>query len=143
MIQCGKTPIDVAAARVDGGRHPMFVRPQRATGRGIKRDHIARRTRHVHDAVDDNRRGLHLLAMHLVDPLDAQTLDVLARDLLERAEMVTAVVAAVHQPVAWLLVRFEQAIVRDRETWWQRLRANPAANHEAPDDHNEHQEPSA
>ena len=72
-----------ADARI--GRDGVAVQPEHAAGLRVDRQHVVRPLRHVHDAVDDERRGLPG-AEHLVrqDPLQLEVLDVRRVDLRQR-----------------------------------------------------------
>ena len=82
----------------------VAIDPERAAGRGVERDDVVLTLGDVHDAVNDQRRGLPVAGdRRLVDPLELQILDVGRRDLGQRAVAGAGVVAGVGQPVLRLV----------------------------------------
>ena len=101
-VQRGAAVDRVAAGlHRDGARHLRVVGPQRFAGDGVHRvDHVPGAGR-VHDAVDDQRRRFEApLRVRLLDPGDAELVDVAVVDLVEHAVALLLVGAAVGQPVA-------------------------------------------
>ena len=95
----------------------MTVGPQDAAGERVERVNLVLRPGQVHDAVDDERRGLELLLVpSLEQPLDVEVLDVLRRDLIEAAEAPAIVAVRIGEPVSGLLIGLEQPFVGDRQT---------------------------
>ncbi len=95
-------------------RHHRHVMPERLSRARVQRRDVARRLRHVHDAVHNEGRRLHHPASaHLVGPGYPQARHVLRRDLLESRKTLRPVVAAVHQPIVRLGIRLLEAFVGD------------------------------
>ena len=91
----------------------VAIGPERTAGRRVERDDVVQALGDVHDAVDDQRRGLPVAGdRRLVDPLELQVLDVGRRDLSQRAVARAGVVAGVGQPVLRLARRGGQALRR-------------------------------
>src|ERR1035437_3811999 len=62
--------------------HLVIIVPELYARFGVKRINMAERRRHIHDAIDDNRRSLkRFLDVRLEDPGDVQILHVVAPDL--------------------------------------------------------------
>ena len=109
----GEAPVDAPATRAHIGRETAPVAPEDATGFGIERGDIVRRLGDVHDAVDDERRGLDLRIPRLVHPLQLEPMRVGRRDLVETAEAPTAIVPRIGEPTPRLVVGIEQPFVGD------------------------------
>ncbi len=98
-------------------RIAMLVHPQLAAGHDIERVDGILRPGQIHDAVDDEWSRLELLVVApLEEPFHAEVLDVLRRDLIQPAEPPSVVRVGVHEPVARLLIGFQEPFVRDRKT---------------------------
>jgi hypothetical protein len=98
--------------RVRLRRDAVAVGPERAAVRGVHRHDFAV-LHDVHHAIDDNRRRFHLVEiLRAPGPFQRQPADVVARDLVERAEPVTGIVAAVGQPVVRLALGVDDPLVR-------------------------------
>ena len=93
-----------AAADALVGRVVVVVDPEHAARFRVEGEHVVRPLRHVHDAVDDERRGFpraeHLALQH---PLILEIAYVLRSDLTQRAVPVAGVTAAIGEPVLRLL----------------------------------------
>ena len=87
------------ALRVPGGRFADAVLPDQFTGLGIQRLHDIARVIDEHGPVVDHRSGLIGALIHRPGPDQAQILHVVRGDLVQRAEIVGAIVVADHQPV--------------------------------------------
>ena len=101
-VESGAAVHGVAAGlHRDGTRHFRIVDPQRFAGDRVEGvDHVPGAGR-VHHAVDDQRRGLEApLRVRLLDPGDAEPVDVAVVDLVQHAVALLLVGAAVGQPVA-------------------------------------------
>ena len=57
----GQAAIQLSAAEVDSLRQPVLIPPEHAARPGVERGNIVVRLGQVHDAVDDQRRGLELV----------------------------------------------------------------------------------
>ena len=92
---------DIAAGPVAQlARHLRVVGPQALARARIDRMDDAPRGRDIHDAVDNERRGLDAAGgFEVVGPFQAESLDVVGGDLRERAEARLGVVEAVGGPV--------------------------------------------
>ena len=94
---------DVAhRAHADLRQRPDFVLPDQLAGAAVERLDDVARVDQIDDAVVDERHGLVRAALFAdrPDPGELQILDVVARDLVERAVAPALIVAARHQPVA-------------------------------------------
>ena len=76
---------------------------------------MAERGRHIHHAVDDDRRGLQrFLDVGLEDPGDVQVLDVVAIDLLGGIKARLGVIAVGQQKIVGVLVGGVELLLGDR-----------------------------
>ena len=104
-----------AAADALVGRVVVAVLPEHAARLGVERQHVVGALRQIHDAVDDERRGLpraeHLALQH---PLLLEVADVLRRDLSQRRVALARIGAGVGQPVLRLVSGANDAFGRDR-----------------------------
>jgi hypothetical protein len=85
---------DHVAAALDSelARHLRIVGPEQLAGRGVVGLDQAPRGRHVHDAVDDQRRRLlSTIGVEVGKPGKAELLRIVRRDLCQRAEALLAV----------------------------------------------------
>jgi hypothetical protein len=104
--------IDDVAAAVAGdlARHLRVVFPQELAAARLERVDDRVGAGRVHAAVDDDRRRLGAAVdVDLVVPGEAELVDVLVVDLVERAVALLVVSAAVREPVAGLLVGGQDA----------------------------------
>ena len=84
----------------DVGGQVAPVVPHAVAGRRVERfDVIVARMGDVEDAVIDERPNLLRSLIHRIHPGEAQLRDVVAGDLIERAERLEVVGAVYHQPV--------------------------------------------
>ncbi len=134
----GDSTVDRIAAGVAAplARHLRVVLPELLAGLRVQRIHDAPHARRVHDSVHDDRGGLQpAQRAGGVRPREAELLDVACIDLLERAESLLAVGAAVREPVLRLGVggRNARAVhlgeLLRRFRW--RLRERLSSQHEA------------
>ena len=108
-VQNGHSPVHLAAADADAFRQFVPVLPVGPAGPDVQRQGVAGRLRHVHDVVDHQRRGLHLLqALELERPVQAEAVDIGGVDLVQAAVAPTPVTAGIGEPVPRQLVRRQQ-----------------------------------
>ena len=89
----------------------VAIDPERAAGHCIERDDVIRPLRDAHHAIDHERCRLPVARdRRLIHPLQLQILDVGRRDLVEKAETMTLVVAGVRQPVLRLRISGGEAL---------------------------------
>ncbi len=89
-----------AAAENRDRPHLVIVVPELLAGLGVKRVDMAERGRHIHHAIDDDRRRLErFLDVGLEDPGDMQALDVVAIDLLGGIKTRLGVIAVGEQKI--------------------------------------------
>ena len=104
-----------AAAKGRDRSHLVSVVPELLAGLGVKRVDMAERRRHVHHAIDDDRRRLEqFLDVGLENPGDTQTLDVVAIDLLGGIETCLGVIAVGEQKILRVLVGRVELLLGDR-----------------------------
>ena len=109
LVERGAAIDDVAAGDVVVlAMHFGVVLPQLLAGARVDRVGDAPRSGRIHHAVDDERRGFEAaVGRGLELPREAELGDVLVVDLIERAEALLVIVAAVRQPV--LVARLERS----------------------------------
>src|SRR6266436_3401660 len=79
--------------------------PELGAGLGVERIDVAERRRHIHDAVDNNRRSLQrLLDVGLENPRDVKVLDVTALNLSGRMKARLRIIAVRQQKIIDALV---------------------------------------
>ena len=94
--------------------HLVIIVPELLAGLGVKRIDMAERRRHIHDAIDDDRRSLQrFLDIGLEDPGDMQVLHVVAVDLFGRIKARLRIIAVGQQKVAGALVSLVELILSD------------------------------
>ncbi len=95
--------------------HLVIIVPELHAGLGVERVDMAERRRHIHHAIDDDRRSLQqFLDVGLEDPCDVQILDVVAVDLLGRIKAGLGIVAVGQQKIAGARVGLVELILSDR-----------------------------
>ena len=109
-------PAIVGTAAVGRDRsHLVIIVPELHAGLGVERVDMAERRRHIHDAIDDDRRSLQrFLDVGLEDPGDVQVLHVVAVDLFGRIKARLGIVAVGQQKIAGALVGLVELILSDR-----------------------------
>ena len=106
--------IHLAAAYRQALRQHIVINPEHASGFGVERDGVVGRLREIHDAVDDERRGLECLQrLRLKHPFQLEVLHVGGRNLLQRAVALAHVGAGIGEPVLRLGRGFGNAIRRN------------------------------
>ncbi len=108
-VPSGDSTVGHVTARVHTGfaGNLRVIRPDALACSRVEREHLAPRARDIHHAIDHERGGL-LHAMRRVEierPREAELLHVLRVDLLQRAESLLVVSAAIAHPVRGILVR--------------------------------------
>ena len=115
VAENAKAPVDRPAAHAHVRRELAAIAPERPTGSRVDRPRQVVLARDVEHAVDHQRRRFELAAagVGLERPLVHQTVDVLRRELRQRAMPSPVVLAAEHQPLIRVLQAVEQLLRRD------------------------------
>ena len=96
----------------------MFVVPILLAGLGIERVDVVESSRHIHDAIgNDRRRGKHFLHLGLENPGGAEFAHIRRVDLLAREISVLIVVAVGMKKVALVANRGVKLILRHSRCW--------------------------
>ena len=114
LAQDGDAAVVPPAADAQVVRQGMLVAPERPSGRGVDRRHVARRLGDEHHAVDHQRGRLGPVELaDVVGPLQFQVGHVGTVYLVETREALAVERAVVHQPVVRLVRRVDQALPGD------------------------------
>ena len=106
--------IHLAAAYRQVLRQHIVIHPKHASGFRVERDGVVGRLREIHDAVDDERRGLECLQrLRLKHPFQLEVLYVGGRNLLQRAVTLAHVGAGIGEPVLRFAGGLGQSIRRN------------------------------
>ena len=96
-------------------RQRVFVVPQERARHRVQGEQVVVRRGQIDDAVRHDGRGLELgRDAGLEHPGRGQILDVVAVDVVQRAESPAGIVAAVHQPVGGVVGAVQQMLLGDR-----------------------------
>ncbi len=93
----------------------MIIVPELCAGFSVERIDMAERRRHIHDAVDDDRRSLQrFLDIGLENPRDVQIFHILAQDLPGRMKACLCIIAVGQQKITGTLVCRVELLLSNR-----------------------------
>ena len=92
----------------------VHVRPEDLPGVGVEGEHLVLRGRHVHHAVHDERRRLHLSeGVDLTHPCQLEVANGVLVDLSQPAESLAVILPGVHHPVAGMFIGACEGVAGD------------------------------